>query len=62
MKDILAASKKPMNVAGTEGSYANEIEVVSCKAPEQADRKQVVLEAGVDGAVEQFAAALKAAL
>lgn len=62
MKDILAAGKKPMNVAGTEGSYANEIEVVSCKAPEQADRKQVVLEAGADGAVEQFVAALKAAL
>ena len=62
MKDILAAGKKPMNVAGAEGSYANEIEVVSCKAPEQADRKQVVLEAGADGAVEQFVAALKAAL
>lgn len=62
MKDILAAGKKPMNVAGAEGSYANEIEVVSCKAPEQADRKQVLLEAGADGAIEQFAAALKAAL
>ena len=62
MKDILVAGKKPMNVAGAEGSYANEIEVVSCKAPEQADRKQVLLEAGADGAIEQFAAALKAAL
>lgn len=62
MKDILAAGKKPMNVAGTEGSYTNEIEVVSCKAPEQADRKQIVLDASAEGAVEQFAAALKAAL
>ena len=39
MKDILAAGKKPMNVAGADGSYANAIEVVDCKAPEQADRK-----------------------
>ena len=62
MKDILAAGKKPMNVAGAEGSYANAIEVVDCKAPEQADRKLEIIDASEDGAIEKFAAAIKAAL
>ena len=61
MKDILAAGKKPMNVAGAEGSYASALETVSCLAPQQADRKQEILEASADGAVAQFAAALNAA-
>ena len=62
MKDILAAGKKPMNVAGADGAYESALEVLSCKAPEQADRKREILEASADGAIEQFAAALKAAL
>ncbi|MEF9877010.1 MAG: putative electron transfer flavoprotein FixA [Gordonibacter sp.] len=62
MKDILAAGKKPMNVADAEGSYASAIEVTECKAPKQAERKLEILDASTDGAVEQFAAALKAAL
>ena len=62
MKDILAAGKKPMNVAGADGAYESSIEVVSCLAPKQADRKREILEASADGAIEQFAAALKAAL
>lgn len=62
MKDILAAGKKPMNVAGADGAYASALETVSCLAPKQADRKQEVLEASADGAIAQFAAALKAAL
>ena len=62
MKDILAAGKKPMNVAGAAGAYENAIDVVSCLAPKQADRKQEILEASADGAIAQFAAALKAAL
>lgn len=62
MKDILAAGKKPMSVAGADGAYASALETVSCLAPEQADRKQEVLEASADGAIAQFAAALKAAL
>lgn len=62
MKDILAAGKKPMNVAGAEGAYASALEVVDCKAPEQADRKLEILDASADGAIEQFAAAIKAAL
>ena len=62
MKDILAASKKPMNVAGADGAYESSIEVASCLAPKQADRKREILEASADGAIEQFAAALKAAL
>ena len=39
MKDILAAGKKPMNVFAAEGAFANSIEVVDCKAPEQADQQ-----------------------
>ena len=49
MKDIL-------------GAYESSIEVASCLAPKQADRKREILEASADGAIEQFAAALKAAL
>ncbi len=62
MKDILAAGKKPMNVAGAEGSYANTIEIVDCKAPEQANRKLEIIDASEDDAIEKFAAAIKAAL
>jgi len=62
MKDILAAGKKPMNVAGADGAYESSIEVASCKAPEQAERKLEVMDASEDGAIEKFAAALKAAL
>ncbi|RNL43882.1 putative electron transfer flavoprotein FixA [Paraeggerthella hongkongensis] len=62
MKDILAAGKKPMNVAGAEAAVDGAIDVVSCKAPDQADRKLEILDASADGAIEQFAAALKAAL
>ena len=62
MKDILAAGKKPATVQGAPGACASTIEVVECKAPEQADRKLEILDAAEDGAVEQFAAALKAAL
>ena len=62
MKDILAAGKKPMDVSGADGSFAASTEVVSCLAPEQADRKLEILDASADGAIEQFAAALKASL
>ena len=62
MKDILAAGKKPMGVAGADGAYESALEVLSCKAPEQAERKLVVMDASEAGAIEKFAAALKAAL
>ena len=62
MKDILAAGKKPMGVAGADGAYESALEVLSCKAPEQAERKLEVMDASEDGAIEKFAAALKAAL
>lgn len=62
MKDILAAGKKPMNVSGADAATDASLETVSCLAPEQADRKQQVVDASADGAIEQFAAALKAAL
>lgn len=59
MKDILAAGKKPMNVFAAEGTFANSIEVVDCKAPKQADRKLEIIDAADDGAIEKFAAAIK---
>ncbi len=62
MKDILAAGKKPMDVSGAIKTCENALDVVSCLAPQQADRKLEVFDASADGAVAQFAAALKAAL
>lgn len=62
MKDILAAGKKPMNVSAADGAYTAALEVVDCKAPEQADRKLEIIDASEDGAIEKFAAAIKAAL
>ena len=50
MKDILA------------DVVAAAIEVVDCKAPEQADRKLEVFDASEDGAIDNFVAAIKAAL
>ncbi|MBC2889210.1 electron transfer flavoprotein [Gordonibacter massiliensis (ex Traore et al. 2017)] len=62
MKDILAAGKKPMDVRPAAGAPAGSVEAVSTLAPEQADRKLEILDASADGAIEQFAAAIKAAL
>lgn len=62
MKDILAAGKKPSSVEAAESIEPAAIEVVDVKAPEQAARKLEIMEASEDGAVEKFAAALKAAL
>lgn len=62
MKDILAAGKKPAAISAEQAPTASVTEVVSCLAPESADRKLVVLDAKADGAIAEFAAALKAAL
>lgn len=62
MKDILAAGKKPANVSAAENAPEAMLEVVACKAPEQTDRKNDVIDASEDGAIEKFAAAIKAAL
>ncbi len=62
MKDILAAGKKPMDVCADGAACESALETLSCLAPQQADRKLEILDASADGAVEQFAAALKAAL
>ena len=62
MKDILAAGKKPMAVTGAAVVPGRTIDMVSCAAPEAAERACNVVEASADGAIEQFAAALKAAL
>ena len=61
MKDILAAGKKPMDVSGAPLPLSSSLETVSCLAPQQAERKQEIFAATDDGAVERFAAALKAA-
>lgn len=62
MKDILAAGKKPMNVAVADAAPAPTLETVSCLAPEQASRKLEIVDAADEGAIEKIAAALKAAL
>ena len=62
MKDILAAGKKPMDVKGASVAPVSAVEVVSCAAPEAAERACNVADASADGAIEAFAAALKAAL
>lgn len=62
MKDILAAGKKPSSVYAASDVEAAVIDVVETKAPQQAERKMEMLDASVDGDLEKFAAALKAAL
>ena len=62
MKDILAAGKKPMDVAGAPEAPQPALTVVSEKAPEATPRGQHVADASDEGAVAAFAAALKAAL
>lgn len=62
MKDILAAGKKPVEAVALAEAPAAALKVVSCAAPVQAERAMEVYDAADDGAVEKFAAALKAAL
>ncbi|MDU1908806.1 MAG: electron transfer flavoprotein, partial [Eggerthella sp.] len=61
MKDILAAGKKPSSVNAASDVAAAVVDVVETKAPQQAERKMEMLDASVDGDLEKFAAALKAA-
>lgn len=62
MKDILAAGKKPMAVTAADATVAAVVETVECLAPEAADRKCQIADASAEGAIQNFAAALKAAL
>ena len=62
MKDILAAGKKPSAVDAASEAAPAVVEIVETKAPRQAERKLEILDASVDGDIEKFAAALKAAL
>ena len=62
MKDILAAGKKPMDVAGADNAPAAALTTVECLAPEQVARKLEIVDAADDGAIEKLAAAVKAAL
>jgi len=61
MKDILAAGKKPMNMTTVSGAFESDVQVLSSRAPEQVNRKLEILDLTADGAIEKFAAALKAA-
>ena len=61
MKDILAAGKKPSSVNAASDVEAAVVDVVETKAPQRAERKMEMLDASVDGDLEKFAAALKAA-
>lgn len=62
MKDILAAGKKPKDVAAAEAVPTATVEVLECLAPVAVDRKCEVVDAGAEGAIANFAAALKASL
>ena len=62
MKDILKAGKKPMDIAGAGEIAAAAVKTIEVKAPEAAVRKLDVKDAADDGAIEAFAAAIKAAL
>jgi len=62
MKDILKAGKKPMDIAAAGDIAAASVNTVEVKAPEAVERKLDVKDAADDGAIEAFAAALKAAL
>jgi len=62
MKDILQAGKKPMDVSTAPAVPSASVATVEVKAPEAAERKLDVKDASEDGAIEAFAAALKAAL
>lgn len=62
MKDILAAGKKPMDIVSADCGVPASIEVLEERAPQSADRKCEVYDAGDEGAVEKVAAALRAAL
>ena len=62
MKDILKAGKKPMDVSAAGEIAAASVKAVEVKAPEAVERKLDVRDAADEGAIEAFAAALKAAL
>jgi len=62
MKDILKAGKKPMDIGAAGDLAAASVKTVEVKAPEAAERKLDVKDAADDGAIEAFAAAIKAAL
>lgn len=62
MRDILAAGKKPVHKAGEGVVAKRSLEEVSCKAPKMSARRQDTSDASLDGAIDRFAAALKASL
>jgi len=62
MKDIVAAGKKPSDVQPSGLPVASAIEVLDCRAPELVARRLEVVDANQEGALENFVAALKAAV
>lgn len=59
MRDILAAGKKPSDVAAVEGGLDAKVAVEEIKAPEMAPRKNQIFE---EGDIDAFAAAVAEAL
>ena len=57
-----SAASVPMDVGAASGLVAAAVKTVEVKAPEAAERKLDVKDAADDGAIEAFAAAIKAAL
>lgn len=62
MKDILKAGKKPMDVSSASDIPTATVKTIEIKAPEAVSRKLDIKDAADDGAIESFAAAIKAAL
>ena len=56
------ASQTPSDVSSLDTVAAPSIGIVSVKAPEQTARALDIIDSSEDGAIEKFAAALKAAL
>lgn len=61
MRDIMQAGKKPVNKVDGVAVEAG-IEIVETLAPEPAPRNKVIFDASNDGAIDEFVAAISAAL
>ncbi len=62
MKDILAAGRKPQTVGTPRAVPETVVETVSLRVSEQTERKFKVFDAAIDGDLDRFVTAVKAAL
>ena len=62
MKDILAAGKKPMEVNAASEVPANATKTLKCEASVQSERGRQIFDVSVEGALEQFAKAIREAV